>query len=401
MSLPSIFDLLATLSNDNHEYVYRGQTREYPSLIPSAFRSVAEPVADDAGAYSIHRSRVIAGRTRRQDEQAKLRAFWVNHFGLSLGNLLAQQYLVQSEVIDITTDPKVAAFFATRRGPGCRHLHSASEPGVIVRWKRPSVSRSLAELQDDLTLGMLHPWRAASGAPPLPVKYAVASPGSAEYAQVRDEPNAVLLLRPEIFTLQEIQAVVAAAVENERGHIYPHHWIFEYFPTSRWFAQAGGVLRPTLRFPARATINGEGIARQRNKTTGSELAGNVKVVVGMPDRVGNAASAAFGAERFYFQHSPGSIDLDPELLWPSPRQDLMFMMASILAWTTSTEYFDEIRANCPWEPDVGLLDRGNYPDVINEQYLRSEWDLFNSLRLDPPAEARSPPGVYCNGSRPE
>jgi hypothetical protein len=93
MSLPSITDLLAQLGpNSGEEYVYRGQSRIYPTLVPSAYRALAEPVADDPGAYALSRARLIAQRTRRQDEQSRLRAFWVDMFGVSIGNILAQQY---------------------------------------------------------------------------------------------------------------------------------------------------------------------------------------------------------------------------------------------------------------------------------------------------------------------
>jgi hypothetical protein len=127
MSLATITELLARWGKDNGEqYVYRGQSRVYPTLLPSAYRGLAEPDPSDPGAYSLSRARLIAQRTRRQDEQAKLRAFWVDRFGITLGNLLAQQYLVQSDVVDVTTDPKVAAFFATHRGSSCRHIDSDS-----------------------------------------------------------------------------------------------------------------------------------------------------------------------------------------------------------------------------------------------------------------------------------
>ena len=263
---------------------------------------------------------------------------------------------------------------------------------MLLRWRTSVPGRSLEELRRDLTLGALHPLNASSSAQPIPTKYTVASPRTPEYIQVRDEPNAFLMLRHEFFTLTDIQTVLAAAVERERGAIYRHHWMFEYFPTSRWVAQAGALLRPTLRFPARVTIDGRTLQRALDQETGIELPSNMKVVVAMPDRVVDAYTIG-PVECFPFRHTSEAIDLDPETLWPSPDRDLIFLNASLLAWTSHGDYFEEARTNFPWDPQSGLVDRGFYPEGVTEEYRQQEWRLFAELRNSPPSRLRHPPGV--------
>jgi hypothetical protein len=43
-----------------------------------------------------------------------------------VGNLLSQQYGVTSDGFDITADPRIAAFFATRKYPTYRQLLPAA-----------------------------------------------------------------------------------------------------------------------------------------------------------------------------------------------------------------------------------------------------------------------------------
>jgi hypothetical protein len=399
MTLQTITELLKQFSRDEGErYVYRGQSRSYPTLIPSAYRNLTEPVPNDPGAFQIPRARVIAERTRRQDEQSRLRAFWVQRFGMQLGNLLAQQYLVHSDVIDVTTDPVVAAFFATHKGAACRPIDSASEPGVILRWKKPDPNRTVRELRQDMTLGMLHPWKEDARISPIPTKYSFVVPGTAEYLKVRDEPNSFLVLRPDICSPTEIRTILSANVDREKGHIHPHHWMFEYFPTSRWAAQSGCMIRPTYRYPAHMTIEGSDFVRGYDPELDMELFTNLRVSVGMPDRVADAYNLG-PPERYEFRHSTERIELARETLWPSAEQDLMFLAAACAVWVESMDYLDEIYANFPWEPQGGVLDRGFYPEFPDEAYRRQEWDLFNKLRQEPPAAFRNPPGV--SGERSE
>ena len=57
----------------------------------------------------------------------------MKNFGKSLGNVLAQQYGINSECLDITSDIDVAAFFATHTWPHYDKVHTSDRLGVIYR----------------------------------------------------------------------------------------------------------------------------------------------------------------------------------------------------------------------------------------------------------------------------
>lgn len=81
--------------------------------------------------------------------------------GSGLGNLLAQQFGLGSECVDVTEVPTIAAFFATRRWPEYAH-HDGPGIGVIYRFREPQTkflrtgSLTLPALEKWLGLGEFH-----------------------------------------------------------------------------------------------------------------------------------------------------------------------------------------------------------------------------------------------------
>lgn len=57
-------------------------------------------------------------------------------FGRELGMILAQQYGLTSALLDATTDPEVALFFATHKPPYYWPVGLSNDLGVIYRWPR-------------------------------------------------------------------------------------------------------------------------------------------------------------------------------------------------------------------------------------------------------------------------
>lgn len=57
----------------------------------------------------------------------------------------------------------------------------------------------------------------------------------------------------------------------------------------------------------------------------------------------------------------------------------MFTWASLVAWETAQQYFEEVRANTPWDLWVGLIDRGYFRDPDDEPELQREWLMFRRL----------------------
>ncbi len=187
-------ELLSFLESSQPEkYVFRGQCMEYDTpLLPSAYRKYFRPVK-----FPVHFGSPFVGVTHldveivekqrkdisdyskdlRQPEEAKTirgdgitgwdvllsppqsfsehinkvpyeraiecRAMGqicvptlLSLFGQKLGMILAQQYGLTSALLDATTDPKVALFFATREFPFYWPVSHMNDLGVIYRWPR-------------------------------------------------------------------------------------------------------------------------------------------------------------------------------------------------------------------------------------------------------------------------
>jgi hypothetical protein len=62
----------------------------------------------------------------------------IDLFGQKLGLILAQQYGLSSALLDATTDPEVALFFAAHKPPYYWPVGLSDELGVIYRWPRES-----------------------------------------------------------------------------------------------------------------------------------------------------------------------------------------------------------------------------------------------------------------------
>jgi hypothetical protein len=71
------------------------------------------------------------------DHRAQIRdMIFMRPFGYLLGQGLAQQYGFSSEMLDVTSDPLVAGFFATHKSPSFRETMDEGL-GVIYRFRRP------------------------------------------------------------------------------------------------------------------------------------------------------------------------------------------------------------------------------------------------------------------------
>ena len=117
------------------QHFFRGQNRYFAHNAPSAVRAAARldaatpkwvPLSDD------HWARASSREQARFDLRVAAMRLW----GPAVGNLLCQQYGITSDGYDITADPSIAAFFATRKYPHYRPLEAAEnkDPGVIYRF---------------------------------------------------------------------------------------------------------------------------------------------------------------------------------------------------------------------------------------------------------------------------
>ena len=80
------------------------------------------------------------------DHRVQIRDMIFNRpFGYLLGQALAQQYGFSSEMLDVTKDPLIAAFFATHNNPDF-YTPLADGVGVIYRFSRPESTSSILDL---------------------------------------------------------------------------------------------------------------------------------------------------------------------------------------------------------------------------------------------------------------
>ena len=124
------------------DYLYRGQTQDYGSpLLPSVFRGVLD--YDDRGEidklpehgarslrslgrefvgdYAHNRSQRLRALSSNEQEteghRDEIRQKFLNSFGYLLGSTFAQHYGFKSEMLDVSTNPEIAIFFATHHHP--------------------------------------------------------------------------------------------------------------------------------------------------------------------------------------------------------------------------------------------------------------------------------------------
>jgi len=117
-----------TREHDEH-HVYRGQVREYPGpLVPSGYRPLVRssqyadtsqlPVTLRQVENAALIERLIPGsgadhETSLDYQRRQLRGFIRGFLGYALTEILSQQAGLASESLDVTSDPRIAAFFAT------------------------------------------------------------------------------------------------------------------------------------------------------------------------------------------------------------------------------------------------------------------------------------------------
>jgi len=133
---PTVAHVVATLKATHQPGdLYRGQTRDYPVMIPSFFRPLATDLTVAADVAAIDET---ALDRRLESRQQRVRFDVMNQliedFGTGLGNVIAQQYGVSSEALDLTDNIDIAAWFATRTYPSYNH-EAGPGTGVIYRFR--------------------------------------------------------------------------------------------------------------------------------------------------------------------------------------------------------------------------------------------------------------------------
>lgn len=142
--IPDLGVLLAQLNNEHRtSYVYRGQIKDYGSLLPSGYRSLVNtkfPLIGPVDGTALHNRGLVfrclapnslwpeSGR-KEIDFVSLCRA----QLGYPLSQLFCQHCQLPTEGIDVTRDISVAALFAIYDFARDSYVNSADEYGVIYR----------------------------------------------------------------------------------------------------------------------------------------------------------------------------------------------------------------------------------------------------------------------------
>jgi len=396
-----IRELLGFLErDDNDRYLYRGQTKDYDSLVPSAYRKWTSPEKKKHNVFAVNSEGFRRDGSQREFIRLTELNRLIAHFGIGLGNIFAQQYGISSECIDVTSNVKVAGFFATRKWPSYSHYSGSIDNSLGVIYRFPLI-RFVSDLNGlDLTLslaGMKHPDK------PVPLwfmKYGKRSQFSEEELQrilsKHSHVEQTLFTQPVVVSYRYLEAFIQQFYRqqqeekdeegNHKGTFLTIPSLLRQAPTynkpdfspprialpstsglitdvvqmdvkkTRFSRQDGGFLQPS--FTWKCTI-----PQEINIEYIAELKGHFSIpgyaiqdtLLGVEDLM-----AYPGIERFYFRHSDHVInDYELSFLWPDLDTDPFWKLIDHFVCLNNKSYLDsnQIAAD---DMKQGIVDRGFY-----------------------------------------
>jgi hypothetical protein len=378
MSAPDIHELVEHLRATHREGdLYRGQIHDYPALVPSSYRRGIVSGSEHEPVVLIDRARALA-HDQRESLRWELMNELIGDYGLGLGNLLAQQYGLTSECIDVTEDPSIAAFFATRRWPEYAHWDGGGL-GVIYRFRDSMAQQAPSRLSFD-ALGTWMEMGELNGVFFDSFVRRDQLRGTFErdhWFRWQEGAEAGMATLPLTVRWSEILPMVAADTPSPYAGRARHPITAREWRISRVAAQAGGFMRPRFFWKATVPSRYETVhslhAMQEVYSPGStsrrpEL---LEMDDGMPwPRA--VPSLAFKKEfigvenlrlrpecaAFPFRHSPRRVTgLYRRRLWPEPSEDPVYGRLWFRALPHLMAVFRD-RDVAVDDADHGLLDRG-------------------------------------------
>jgi len=351
----------------NHEnfYVYRGQTKDYNKLLPSFYRNKISPIRLEThnnilkiiGQHNKYNHFIfydyINDSIRNKAKRITMNKLMEN-LGKSLGNVLAQQYGVSSECLDITSDPIIAAFFATHQYPYYKGVVESNDLGVIYRIKNNNDNRFIQHAGIELTLSSNY---LIQDKKPIPLLF------NSYRRQHTDEEfkklnniytfeNKITCTRPVIVDYNGVKRIITTYFKEK----YPYVGIESFFYTSRIYKQKAGFIIPSFIFESYVPKN-----LQIKKLPDKNIEVYYPSFVIYKEKVGIEDILSYPQiERFYFRHDKSSkIDCFREELWPSVEEDYFYDL--LYRWCSDgcKKYLQERNINID-DMKRGILDRGYY-----------------------------------------
>jgi hypothetical protein len=360
----NIFELLDHLRGDHPEaFLYRGQTRHYPALIPSAFRRAMIQGTEDHEVIGISAAAFWAALSDRDRRKFSVMQGLIESNGRAIGNVLAQQYGVSSECIDVTSCVDIAAYFATRNYPAYDHFSGRPDQALGVIYRFPRKNRFVRNLDEATTvseietrLGMIGLNLGADGYQWFTSYAKQVDLDSDEHLAARvaqmfsqhGREQLTLLTHPVIVSYQNLECELARP-------FLPHS--LSRLRATRLFRQDGGFIRPPIVW--------ECSVPEQTRLVYLEELDKVAFEPGLAlaeNLIGVINTNRFpGLETFFFKHSDRKIEhYDRDYLWPAENEDVVF---NVLAETVRSGYSDYLsKLNVAVDDRAhGILDRGFYP----------------------------------------
>ncbi|MCU1265714.1 MAG: hypothetical protein JWM21_2032 [Acidobacteria bacterium] len=241
-------------------------------------------------------------------------------YGPSVGNIIAQQYGLSSEALDVTGDPKIAAFFATRQYPEYQSFegNASNSQGVIYRFP-------LVEILPDLeTLDTLYRLACKRIDPFGDVWFVGFQKRAVLTDKILKDVNKIFeerggTIRAEVRTRPLV--VDHGFYEREIRASWRKRLMDEVPPLTdtRLLRQRGGSIRTISRWASSVAVELDAVKHP-----------NLGFVFSPPFAIGEELIGVENINRypkleiFPFTHSAYEVDLSPDYLWPGEESDWMY-----------------------------------------------------------------------------
>lgn len=353
-----IHELVNFLEHDEpHKYLFRGQIKDYGSLIPSTYRDIIIEKGSN-GINTIDRNKHPANHL--ENEKIKIREMrrLIRDFGFGIGNIISQQYGLSSECIDITTNPRIAAFFATKKYPSYKHYND-NKTGIIYRFQRMELDCSYQNLEDiagmagfnfpefDDTIWYIKFFNVLQHEKFLKMNENFAKP-FIQNEWVNDKFHTF----PMFIAHDDLKDFLDNLLKEGGFHIA------NSLEDTRLFRQKGGYIFPS--FIHQGIIP---VPRRENIVFSDEL----KLHIMKEDYAVTCGVFAVEdfimypkLEAFHFKHTDNRInDFSLDYLWPSSDVDKFFGLIKYSLLLYNSEYLDEHNISID-DPQQGLINKGYY-----------------------------------------
>lgn len=360
-------DMLIEYLKKNHKqcYVYRGQIKDYDTLLPSFYRDKVSPIRLEASDNTLNiitqNNRFnhfiyydyVNDSIRNKTKRVTMNKLMAN-FGKSFGNVLAQQYGVNSECLDITSDPSVAAFFATHQYPYYKDVVESDDLGVVYRMTSNNDGDAIHHAGIEMLLSSNY---LVQDETPIPLLF---SSGRSQHTddEFKELDNTykfetkITCTRPVIVDHDGVKRIVITYFKEK----YPNVDIESHFHTSRIFKQKAGFLIPSFIFESYVPAN-----LQIKKISDKNIVAYCPSFVIHKEKIGIEDILIYPKlEKFYFRHVKCvESDYSREELWPSV--DIDYFYDLLYRWCSDgcKKYAEELNINID-DMKMGILDKGYY-----------------------------------------